>query len=140
MESKANDPQKLHKYGTILLWGGILVWLPYFALRMVGESPSLMAFLPFHLVGVIGGARLRTTANRQLGKPIEKRKGYKLVAHILVIASLLVWIPYYAFKLTGQPVELAPYLTLHLIGIISGTALMVVGGALKYFQKNKLLD
>jgi hypothetical protein len=63
-------------------------------MRIIGESPILMMYLPFHLLGVIGGARMRTNADKQLGKPVEKRKGYKRIAHYLVIASLLVWILY----------------------------------------------
>ena len=125
----------MHKYGTYLLWAGVLVWAPFFFLRILGESPSLAIYLPFHLAGVIGGSRLRTAANQQLGKPKVVRKGYKKVAHGLVIASLLVWIPYYVLKLSGQPVDLNPYLTLHLIGIIGGTGLMAFGGLAKYFKR-----
>jgi hypothetical protein len=94
-------------------------------------------YLPFHLLGVIGGARMRITANKQLGKPVEKRKGYKRVAHYIVIASLFIWIPYYALKLSGRPVELTPFLIVHLIGIFSGTGLMGIGGAVQYFQQKR---
>jgi hypothetical protein len=104
---------------------------------MIGENPSLMVYLPFHLLGVIGGARMRTTANRQLGIPIEKPKGYKRIAHYIVIASLLVWIPYYGLKLSGRSVELTPFLMVHLIGVFSGTGLMGIGGAVQYFQKKR---
>lgn len=134
---KLKDPHQLHRIGTVLLWIGVLVWAPYFALRVAGESPSLLVFLPFHLAGVIGGSRIRAGANRQLGKPREKRKGYKRVAHVLVIASILVWILYYALKVSGWPVELAPFLVVHLIGILSGTGLMAVGWAARYFRKRK---
>jgi hypothetical protein len=122
------NPHRLHTFGTILLWLGVLVWAPYFAQRFAGESPSLMAYLPFHLAGVIGGARMRTSARKKLGIPREKRKGYKRVAHWIVIASLLVWLPYYGLKLAGQPVALNPFLTVHLAGIFGGTGLMVAGG------------
>jgi hypothetical protein len=132
-----SNPYKLHRLGTILIWAGVLVWAPYFILRMFGENPSLMMYLPFHLIGVIGGGRLRLVANKQLGKKVEKRKGYKLVAHLLVIASLLVWIPYYALKLTGNTVELTPYLTVHLIGIFSGTGLMSVGAVMQFLKKRR---
>jgi hypothetical protein len=131
------NPHQLHKIGTFLVWTGVLVWVPYFGLRIAGESPSLLVFLPFHLAGVMGGSRLRTAANHQLGKPKENRKGYKRVAHVLVIASILVWIPYYALKVTGRPVELAPFLIVHLIGILSGTGLMGIGGAVHYFRKGQ---
>jgi hypothetical protein len=131
------DPNRLHQLGTVAIWLGVLVWLPYFALRIAGESPSMMVYLPFHLAGVIGGARLRTSANQQLGRPKVKPTGYKRVAHLLIIASLLVWIPYYALKISGKPVELNPYLAVHLIGIFSGTGLMGVGGALHFFRKKR---
>lgn len=80
---------------------------------------------------------MRTAANRQLGIPVEKRRGYKRVAHYIVIASLLVWLPYYGLKLSGRPVELAPFLIVHLIGVFSGTGLMVIGGAVQYFKRNE---
>ncbi len=132
------NPHQLHKYGTVLLWIGVLVWVPYFALRIAGESPSMVVYLPFHLAGVIGGARMRMTANQQLGKPKEKRKGYQLVARVMVIASLFVWLPYYALKLAGQPVEVQPYLAVHLVGVFGGTGLMGVGGVVQYIQKKRM--
>jgi hypothetical protein len=135
MESPFKDPHRLHKYGTILLWAGVLVWAPFFVLRGMGESPSLLVYLPFHLVGVVGGSRIRRAAKQQLGLPKPVNSRYKKIAHGVVIASLLVWIPYYALKLSGQQVDLAPYLTLHLIGIFSGTGLMALGGAVKYFKR-----
>ena len=120
-----------------MIWIGVLVWAPFFTLRIAGESPALMVFLPFHLAGVLSGARLRTVANRQLGRSKAKRSGYKRMAHVLVIASILVWIPYYAQKFLGHPVELDSYLTVHLIGIFSGTGLMGIGGAWQYYQKRR---
>jgi phosphatidylglycerophosphate synthase len=121
-----------------LIWIGVLVWAPFFALRIAGESPALMVFLPFHLAGVLSGARLRTLANRQLGRPKAKRSGYKLVAHILVIASILVWVPYYAQKFSGYPVELDRYLILHLFGIFSGTGLLAIGAAWQHYQNKRI--
>jgi hypothetical protein len=135
MESLFKDPHRQHQCGTVLLWAGVLVWAPFFVLRILGESPSLMAYLPFHLLGVIGGGRIRTTAKRQLGLPKPANTWYKKVSHGLVIASLLVWVPYYAQKLSGQAVDLNPYLTVHLIGIVSGTGLMAFGGFAKYFKR-----
>jgi hypothetical protein len=104
---------------------------------MIGESPSLLFYLPFHLLGVVGGSRLRKNAKKQLGIPIEKRRGYKLVAYFLVIASLLVWIPYFVLKLSGRSVEVAPFLTVHLIGMLSGTGLIGGGAAVQHLQKNR---
>lgn len=131
------NPNHLRKFGTIFIIIGVLVWAPYFVLRINGESPSLLVFLPFHLLGVVGGARMRKTANKQLGIPNEKRRGYKRIAHYLVIASLLVWIPYYVLKFSGRPVELAPFLAVHLVGILGGTGLLVVGTAVKFIQERR---
>jgi accessory gene regulator protein AgrB len=132
------NAHRLHRFGNILIWIGVLVWVPFFALRIAGESPALMAFLPFHLAGVFSGARLRTLAHRQLGISKVKRSGYKRVAHFLVIASILVWIPYYAQRLLARPVELEPYLSIHLIGIFSGTGLMAIGSAWQYYQNKRI--
>jgi hypothetical protein len=58
------DTRRLGKY---LIWVGVAVWIPYFALKAVGLQPELMAFLPFHLLGVIPGAILnRWTQIRRL--------------------------------------------------------------------------
>ncbi len=128
------NPQRLYKFGTVLLWLGVIIWAPYFVLRIVGESPSLMAFLPFHLVGVIGGERLRKTARKRMGIPLKKRKGYKRLAHWILIASILVWLPYYGLILAGRAVSLNPYLTVHLVGIFGGTGLMAAGGLVENWR------
>lgn len=49
------DTRRLGKY---LIWTGVAVWIPYFLLKFAGMHPPLMAFLPFHLMGVIPGAFL----------------------------------------------------------------------------------
>ncbi len=132
-----NNPNQRYQFGTALIWLGVLAWAPYFVLRLNGSSPSLWAFLPFHLVGVIGGGRLRATARRQLGIPAKKRKGYRLVAHWLMIASILVWLLYYGLKIAGLPVSLSPFLTVHLTGVLGGTGLMALGSAIETYQKRK---
>ncbi len=53
-----------YRLGTVLIWLGIMTWVPFIILRMAGEKPSLFWYLPFHLIGVIGGSRLRATAQR----------------------------------------------------------------------------
>ena len=52
-------------------------------------------------------------------------------------AGILIWVLYYIFKLYGRPVELTPFLTVHLIGIFSGTGMMGIGGAVQYFQEQR---
>ncbi|MBI2333480.1 MAG: hypothetical protein HYU84_15210, partial [Chloroflexi bacterium] len=48
-----------YRLGNVLIALGVLTWLPFIVLRIAGEKPSLFLYLPFHLLGVIGGARLR---------------------------------------------------------------------------------
>lgn len=58
---------KRYRLGTALVWLGVLVWLPYFAVRIGGGAPSLAWYLPFHLAGVIGGSLLRLQARKKMG-------------------------------------------------------------------------
>jgi len=55
-----------YRLGTVLVWSGVITWVPFIVLRMVGEKPSLFLFLPFHLIGVLSGARLRAIARKEL--------------------------------------------------------------------------
>lgn len=48
-----------YRAGIALIWIGVLIWLPFILLRANGLKPLLFWFLPFHLIGVIGGSRLR---------------------------------------------------------------------------------
>lgn len=129
------NPHQHLKLGTILIWLGVLVWAPYFAQYLAGQTPSMMVYLPFHLAGVIGGARLRTSAREKLGIPRRARTRLKKFAHWVALAGILVWLPYYALKLLGLPAPLTPYLTLHLIGVFGGTGLMVIGSILERRRK-----
>jgi len=61
-----------YRPGTLLIWLGVLTWLPFITLRIAGEKPSLLWFLPFHLAGVIGGSRLRSVAHKDMGAPPAK--------------------------------------------------------------------
>lgn len=49
--------------GRILVYLGVLVWAPYFALQRVGAAePSMAPFLTAHLIGVLGGGALLVSA------------------------------------------------------------------------------
>jgi len=54
-----------YRLGNLLITLGVLTWLPFIVLRIAGETPSLFLFLPFHLLGVIGGSRLRAYARKE---------------------------------------------------------------------------
>jgi hypothetical protein len=114
--------------GTVMIWLGVLTWAPFILLHVAGEKPSLFWFLPFHLIGVIGGSRLRSVARREMGIFPEKRNLWRLAAHGLIVAGIGVWAPYFYFKLVvGQPVNVMNYLPFHLGGIFAGIALLMIG-------------
>lgn len=54
-------PQKtrLQLLGHGVIWAGILVWAPYYYLKVIeGQPVDVMDYLPFHLDGVFGGVGL----------------------------------------------------------------------------------
>lgn len=51
-------PQKnrMQTIGHGLIFAGILVWIPYFYLKIIAQQTvEAMDYLPYHLVGVLGG-------------------------------------------------------------------------------------
>jgi len=73
-----------------LLWLGIFTWLPFIFLQIIGEKPSLLLFLPFHLVGVIGGSHLRSTARKELGMIPPTKNILRIVGRSMIILGILV--------------------------------------------------
>lgn len=113
-----------YRLGTVLVWLGVLVWLPFILLRFAGESPSFLIFLPFHLVGVIGGARIRSAARNELGMKPKKRSVLHLAGHLLIFLGILVWAPYVYLKvIQGEPVDVMDFLPYHLTGVLGGVVL-----------------
>ena len=113
-----------YRLGTILIWLGVFTWAPFIFLRAIGEKPAFLFFLPFHLIGVIGGSRLRSMARRELGMAPPKKSVLHTAGHALILAGILVWAPYLYSKLVmGQPVEVMNYLPFHLTGVLGGVFL-----------------
>ena len=116
-----------YRLGTILLWLGVFTWAPFIFLRAIGEEPVFLLFLPFHLIGVIGGARLRSMARRELGMPASNQNRLHTAGHLLILLGILVWAPYLYLKLVlGQPVEVMNFLPFHLMGVLGGVILHVI--------------
>lgn len=126
-----------YRLGTILLWLGIFTWVPFIFLRVIGDKPQFLYFLPLHLVGVIGGSRLRSTARQELGLVVPKKRLLSLAGHVLIVIGILVWVPYLYSKLVlGQAVEVMSYLPFHLAGVLGGITLHV----LSYLQGKLLAE
>lgn len=121
------NPEKQYQLGKFLIWGGVLAWLPYLTLLALGHAPPIWAFLPFHLIGVIGGARLRSAARRQLGLPVPERNLLRLAGRVLILLGVLVWGVYFVRKLAfGHPVAVHDYLPYHLTGVLGGIGLLLL--------------
>jgi hypothetical protein len=113
--------------GTILVWLGVLTWAPFIFLRAIGEKPTFLYFLPFHLIGVIAGSRIRSMARRELGLRPPKKKFLHTAGHILILLGISVWVPYLYSKLVmGQSVDVMSYLPFHLAGVLGGVFLHVL--------------
>jgi hypothetical protein len=68
-------------------------------------------FLPFYLIGVIGGSRLRSLARKELGLMPPRKSPLFIVGHILIFLGILVWALYLYLKLViGQQVEIMDFL------------------------------
>ena len=127
-----------YRLGTILIWLGVLTWAPFIFLRAIGEKPTFLLFLPFHLIGVVGGSRLRSTARRELGLNAPKRNLLHTAGHILILLGISVWVPYLYSKLVlGQSVEVMNYLPFHLTGVLGGVFLHVLSYLLERYRRRK---
>jgi hypothetical protein len=123
-----------YRLGTILIWLGVFTWIPFIFLKVIGENPPFLFFLPFHLLGVIGGARLRSIARKELGLMPTKMNYLTLAGHFLIFLGILVWAPYLYLKLVvGQSVEVMSYLPYHLTGVLGGASLHI----LNYFIERR---
>lgn len=116
-----------YRFGNVLIGLGVLVWAPFILLRIMGEQPSMSLYLPLHLLGVMGGARLRTYARKELGIPKPKKTRLQLLGHGLIWVGILVWAPYYYLKVvSNQPVDVMDYLPYHLTCVFGGILLMLI--------------
>ena len=114
-----------YRLGIVLIWLGVLTWLPFIALRIAGERPSLFWYLPFHLVGVIGGSRLRAIGRREMNIEQSKKKILQLLGHGMIISGILVWAPYFYLKaIAHQTAEVMDFLPFHLTGVLGGVFLL----------------
>lgn len=128
-----------YRLGNALIWLGVLVWAPFILLRIMGEQPSMSLYLPLHLLGVMGGSRLRASARKELGLPKPQKTRLQMVGHGLVWAGVLIWAPYYYLKVIAkQPAVVMDYLPYHLIGMLSGVVLLAVNSFLSRRQNDGL--
>lgn len=117
-----------YRIGLVLIWVGVLTWLPFIVMRASGYKPSIFWFLPFHLIGVVGGSRLRSAARREMGAEAPKKNAFRTIGHNLIFLGIMVWGVYFYLKLVaGQPVDVGDFLPFHLTGIFGGIAFLGIG-------------
>ena len=113
--------------GTILIWLGVLAWAPFLVLVANDRPVSIFPFLSAHLAGVLGGAWLRSSADRLEGlDKVQAAYGRrrKLASKIMIYLGVLAWAPYfYLERALGQEVAITPFLVAHLTGVLGGAAL-----------------
>ena len=135
-EKLINNVVMRYRLGLILVWLGVFTWVPFIFLRAIGERPQFLFFLPFHLIGVIGGSRLRSAARKELGLMPPKRNVLHLAGHALILLGILVLAPYLYLKLVMvQPVEVMNYLPFHLSGVLGGVFLHVLSYMIERFSR-----
>jgi len=126
-EKIINTAMGRYRMGTILIWLGVVTWLPFIILRIAGQKPSLFLFLPVHLIGVIGGSRLRSLARKEMATPARAKKKLQLFGHGLIYTGILVWAPYFYIKyFTQTSVDVMDFLPYHLTGVLGGILLLVI--------------
>ncbi len=107
---------------NILIIMGVLAWVPFLYLVATGQEPSIFPYLTVHLIGVIGGSQLR----RKSSPSTKKRNRRQVTGRILILLGVFAWAPYlYQKEILSQSVEMAPYLTAHLFGVLGGIALLL---------------
>ena len=126
---------QLKTISTVMIWVGVLAWVPFIYLKFSHQDPPLLPYLFFHLTGVIGGARSRSWIRTQETgqRPAADRVG--VVGRILVLVGVSAWIPYFAMKygMDMPDLEITPFLTVHLPGVLGGGLMMLVS----FFRKRK---
>lgn len=116
-----------YRLATTLIWAGVLTWVPFLLLRSLGQKPPLFWFLPIHLVGVVGGARLKASANREMGTALPKKTPLRTFGRLLVLTGILVWVVYFYLKLVAHaPVEVSQFLPYHLTAMLNGVAVLLL--------------
>jgi len=123
-----NTPSARYRLGSVLIWVGVLAWTPYIYLRVTGQGTSPFLFLPFHLVGVVGGSRLRSHARQEMGISKTRKIIFRPIGHVMIWAGVSVWVPYFYMKLVVHTtVEVMNYLPYHLTGVLGGVIMLLLG-------------
>jgi len=122
------NAQALYRFASVLIWLGVLAWVPFIFLQVFGQKPSVLLFLPVHLSGVVGGVRLRNYARSRMEVLPPIRSVYQVMGRWMILLGVMVWAPFFYLKYVAeQPSEVMNFLPFHLTGVLGGVALRGVG-------------
>jgi hypothetical protein len=125
----------LKKLGNVLLVLGVLAWVPFLFLIAVGQEPPIYPFLAVHLIGVIGGSRLRARYNPAMA---EKKPKRVVIGRIMILLGVLAWAPYlYQSDVLGRAIEIRPFLALHLTGVLGGIILILSITLARFYSQSR---
>lgn len=122
--------------GRMLVWLGVLTWVPYILLTIAGRSLPILPFLTVHLTGVIGGTKLRrskisgSSEQSRSIMPLQRR-----ISNALFLIGIITWGVYFLMKsYLREQVEIMPFLIIHLSGIFGGILLRFNLNSLRVFR------
>jgi len=119
------SPLNRRTLGNLLIGLGVFAWVPFFILIANDQPVSILPFLAAHLAGVLGGAWLRSSADKMEGVTrVEHGQRRRIVSRIMIYLGVLAWAPYfYLERVLGQDIQIGPFLAAHLTGVLGGAAL-----------------
>ena len=104
--------------GTIIIYLGVFVWVPYFFLLISGKDVPIIPYLVLHLLGIFGGSKLRGKTSEETTLFGKRRRR---ISRILIYVGVLAWLPYYYIVgVIRLEVDATPFLFVHLAGVIGG--------------------
>jgi hypothetical protein len=121
--------------GNVFLVLGVLAWAPFLYLIAIGQEPPIYPFLAVHLIGVIGGTRLRAHYNPTKS---EKKPRRVVIGRIMIILGILAWAPYlYQSDVLGRAIEIRPFLAIHLTGVLGGIILLLSVTLARFYKQSR---
>lgn len=120
-------PTTRRTLGTLLIALGVLAWSPFLYLVAGGQHPSIWPYLAAHLTGVLGGSALRRGAfSPEVSGASPPGRRRRLAGRLLIVLGVIAWAPYiYQHNFLRQALPIAPYLSVHLSGVLGGSALLL---------------
>jgi len=110
---------RLRILSKLFITTGVLVWVPFIGVTLLGKSVSILPYLAVHLPFILTGVWLkrRVAGQRPASKPTQALR----LSNLLFLIGIGVWLPYFLFKYPlRQHLAIQPFLFVHLSGLFGG--------------------